>query len=402
MPGPEAAARSPQPKLEAPPAGWSPQQEIAARYPAITRLSRSLRPKLRAIEAALDRKEAAGGDASAVRLALRELRWRLEYSGDDAAARAAFERVEALAESPTRPSALASDAEGSFGAGASVWFLRFDASVDHFLQPNFDDRRRPPHFLDRVNDPDRLDAYLRGLVLSQLDEDGIDRRKELNFATAGLVRLILRRLPVNYSWHAGLEAVIRHFIADWQDPQTGFFGADYAVGGRRFRTVDLSLTFHMARYLDGRIGYWPQLIDTLITIRDRRYPNGWLDESGLTNHNNYDVAMLFRLGWPRMRPDQRVCGGREIDRLLDWCLMRAIAPDGRVVSRAVAESLPESYYFAVAFLDTVGFFDPAKRFWTGRDFPEAAPLRVRIEHQLLRLNQADPMTRMTLDRLRSV
>ena len=94
------------------------------------------------------------------------------------------------------------------------------------------------------------------------------------------------------------------------------------------RTADLSLTFHMARYLDGRIGYWPQLIDTLLTIRDDRYPNGWLDEAGMTSHNNYDVAVLFQLGWAQMRPDQRRRARREIDRLLSWCLGTAIAPDG--------------------------------------------------------------------------
>ena len=158
--------------------------------------------------------------------------------------------------------------------------------------------------------------------------------------------------------------MIRRFIAEWQDPITGFFGADYLIGGRRLRTVDLSLTFHMARYLEGGIGYWPQLIDTLLSIRDCRYPNGWLDEIGMTNHNNYDVAILFQLGWPHMRPDQRRRAEEELTRLLDWCLTAAIGLDGEIVARAVAETLPESYYFTIAFLDTVGYFDRAKRFWT--------------------------------------
>ena len=57
------------------------------------------------------------------------------------------------------------------------------------------------------------------------------------------------------------------------------------------------MTFHMARYLKGKINYWQQLIDTLLEIRDDRYPNGWLDDEGLTTHNNYDVATLFKLGW---------------------------------------------------------------------------------------------------------
>jgi hypothetical protein len=193
---------------------------------------------------------------------------------------------------------------------------------------------------------------------------------------------------------------MRRFVAEWQDPTTGFFGADYLIGGQRLRTVDLSLTFHMARYLEGAIGSWPQLIDTLLSIRDRRYPNGWLDEIGMTSHNNYDVTVLLQLGWPHMRPDQRRHAEQELTRLLDWCLTAAIAPDGEIVARARGESLPESYYFTIAFLDTVGYFDPAKRFWTELDFPQAPALRVRLEDRLSMLPAADPMTRMAFARLR--
>jgi hypothetical protein len=268
------------------------------------------------------------------------------------------------------------------------------------LAPDFDDRCNPTRFLDRTNDPGRLRDYLDSLLVSRLAKDGIDRRKELNFATANLVRLILWRRPSSYSWDARLEAVIRDFITKWQDPISGFFCATYLIDGRLLRTLDLSLTFHMARYLGGRIGYWPELIDTLLKIRDERYPNGWLDEFGLTSHNNYDVAALFQLGWPEMRPDQRRRAEQELDRLTDWCLTTAIASDGRIVARAASESLPESYYFTIAFLDTVGYFDSGKRFWTERLFPEAPALRARLESQLLTLSQADPMVRMARERLR--
>jgi hypothetical protein len=204
---------------------------------------------------------------------------------------------------------------------------------------------------------------------------------------------------VNYRWDPRLEAVIRRFVADWQDPATGFFGATYEIAGERFCTTDLSLTFHMARYLEGRIGYWPELIDTLLEIRNDRYPNGWLDDEGMTSHNNYDVATLFRLGWPAMREDQRSRARAELDRLLGWCLATAIAPDGSVVARARSESLAEGYYFTIAFLDTVGFFDPAKRFWTDRVFPGAAALRERLAQHVGRLHKGDPMARMALGRL---
>jgi len=370
---------------------------MATYFPAMADLYRSVLPDIRPIEAQLDRDEALGRDTSCLRQALREFRWRLEYTADVAGVAANLERIRNLAALPAPPRATDQDEEGSYGACTEVWFLKLDASVDHLLAPDFNGK--PPRFLDRINDPDRLERYLESILVSHLAEEGIDHRKELNFATSDLVRLILWRRPANYRWDPRLETVIRRFIENWQDPTTGFFGATYLIGGQRFRTTDLSLTFHMARYLEGRIGYWPKLIDTLLEIRGDRYPNGWLDDEGLTNHNNYDVATLFQLGWAEMRTDQRLRARAELDRLLGWCLATAIAPDGTVVARAKSESLAEGYYFTIAFLDTVGYFDPAKRFWTDRAFPEAPALRTRLETHVRRLHRGDPMARMALERL---
>jgi hypothetical protein len=381
------------------PAGWRPQRAIATYFPAVADLYIALQSDIRPVEARLEHDEALGLDTLCLRQVLNELRWRLEYTADVDGVRMSLEKIRRLAALPMLPRATKPDEEGSYGAWTEVWFLKLDASVDRLLAPDFNGK--PPWFLDRINDPDRLECYLKSLLVSRLAEDGLDHRKELNFATADLVRLILWRRPNNYPWDPRLEAVIRRFVADWQDPTTGFFGATYEIGGQRLRTTDLSLTFHMARYLEGRIGYWPQLIDTLIEIRDDRYPNGWLDEEGLSNHNNYDVATLFQLGWPELRADQRQHARTEIDRLLGWCLATVIAPDGTVVTRAKSESLSESYYFTIAFLDTVGYFDPDKRFWTDRAWPEAPALRARLERHVRRLNSGDPMVRMALERLSS-
>ncbi|HUC71354.1 MAG TPA: hypothetical protein VMS01_09200 [Stellaceae bacterium] len=382
------------------PRGWSPQTALAADFPAIGRLCRAALPEIRALERRLDHDEAAGRDTACLRQAIGELLWRLQYTGDAAAAAKTLDRVRTLGSSPPPATSAARDREGSFGVGTDVWFLKLDASIDAMLADDFDAVGVQPRFLDRVNGPERLISYLDNLRVSHLAEDGVDHRKELNFATADLVRLILRRRPSGYPWDPRLDTAIRRFVDDWQDPTTGFFGADYNIAGQRWRTADLSLTFHMARYLEGKIGYWPRLIDTLIEIRDERYPNGWLDDEGLTSHNNYDVGVLFSLGWPHMRPDQRLRAREELGRLLGWCLDAAIAADGTVVARAVGESLPESYYFTAAFLDTVGLFNRAKRFWTDREFPQAPGLRARLEIRILELHQGDPMVSMALDRLR--
>lgn len=383
--------------VRAAPRGWKPQAELFGYYPAIAELYRAALPEIRDLERRLDRDEAAGQETVRQRQAIGELLWRLQYTGDAEAAKATLARVRRLASLP--PLAAGRDEYGSFGIGTSVWFLQLDASVDPMLGDDFDDEGNPPRFLDRVNAPDRLHDYLGGLVVSDLVKDGVDHRKELNLATADLVRLILRHRPRGYQWDPRLETVVRRFVAEWQDRATGFFGADYRIGEEIWRTADLSITFHIARYLEGRIARWPRLIDTLLAIRDERYPNGWLDDEGMTSHNNYDVAVLFGLGWPQMRPDQRDRASDELARLLDWCLETAIAADGTILARAVGESLPDSYYFAIAFLDAVGFFDPKKRFWTDRSFAHAEVLRVRLQDRVGALHPNDPMVPMALARL---
>jgi hypothetical protein len=381
------------------PVGWSPQAVIAIEFPCIAELRRTIQPEIRAIELSLDEAESVGGNTSCLREMIRELRWRIEYTADADAIAAIFGRLLALTAQPNSLPAPTLEKDNVSGLGTEVWFLKLDALADHILAADYDDRDQLPRLFDRVNDPDRLEQYLESLLTSRLTTDGIDRRKELNFATAALVRLILWRRPRNYPWDPRLDNVVRRFVTKWQDPASGFFGVIYITGACRFRTVDLSLTFHMARYLEGKIGHWPQLIDTLFSIRDYRYPHGWLDEEGMTPHNNYDVAVLLKLGWPNMRVDQRRRGMQEIVRLLDWCLTMAIASDGAIRVRAAGETLSESYYFTIAFLDTVGYFNSRNCFWTDRSFPDAAVVRTKLEPHLRRLREGDPMARMALERL---
>ena len=84
--------------------------------------------------------------------------------------------------------------------------------------------------------------------------------------------------------------------------------------------------------------------------------------------------------------------------MADWCLATAIAPDGTVVARAAGESLPNSYYFPLAFLDVIGYFDPKGRFWTDREFSDVAATTAKLKAHVLALDQGDPMTRWALER----
>lgn len=373
---------------------FEPGAVLAKAFPAMRDLRRATRPEITALEARLDADEQTGADRSCLRQAVTELRWRLSSTADVPAALRTRDRLRALAAAPATPAGSVQDAEGSYGPCVEEWFWKVDASTDRFLTD-----AAPPvpvQLLDRVNDPARLDAYLRSLLTSDLQHEGIDRRKELNIASADLVRLVLRRRPLGYAWKPGLDAVVLKFVADAQSPETGFFGERYGT----VQTDDLSMTFHMARYMDGAIDHWPVLIHHLIAIKPKQYPHGWLDADGMTSHNNYDVATLFRLGWPKIGIEQRRAVAAEIAGLVDWALGTALGTDGSLLSRADGESWPDALYFTAGFLDEVGFFDPAKRYWTDQPLPDATRIRAGLIAQAKRLPADDPMGKAALERLR--
>jgi hypothetical protein len=388
---------------DAPPL-FEPRHLLRAGRPEMVAFAREAKPVIAEANSVLLAAERDGKGVGCARQALGELRWRIISTSDAASARATLERlrhalVDAASPHGGDANILPQDAEGSFGACDGEWFLKLGDSGDELLDPRGWPGKLPPRFLDRVATPASLIAYLSKIAVSDPQAEGIDHRKELNVATGVLSRLVLRGGVSGYFVKPEFKTAFTDFLASWQDPETGFFGEWYKDQGRLIKTSDLSITFHMARYTKGRIGHWPELIDTLIAIKDRPYPQGWLDSDGMTNHNNYDVATLFSLGWPYMREDQRVAARVEIRRMLDWALTDSIGSDGEIAPTAAAEPLGDMYYFASAFLDTVGYFDKRKRFWTDEDFPQAARLRAALEAKVLLMARDAPFAGATLARL---
>lgn len=86
--------------------------------------------------------------------------------------------------------------------------------------------------------------------------------------------------------------------------------------------------------------------------------------------------------------------------MLDWFLATSLAPDGQIVrGGSDGDSRAATYYFAVSFLDEVGYFDRGKRFWTDRDLGGADEVRQRLLRVIRRLDQNDPAVRSTLGKL---
>jgi hypothetical protein len=388
---------------EAPPL-YQARRVLREAHPEMAEFAKQVRPVIARAGAELLAAERERRGVGCARQALIELRWRINSTVDVGAGRENLARLEAALRevAPSRnrdANILPQEADGNYGACTREWFLKLDESTDQLLDSSGWHGDIPPRFLERVNSPASLIAYLDKIILSDPAREGIDRRKELNFATAALSRVVLRGGVAGYLATPEFRKTFLAFLDLWQDPTTGFFGEWYMDHGRLIKTADLSVTFHMARYTKGRIGHWPELIDTLLAIKDRPYPQGWLDEDGMTNHNNYDVAELFRLGWPHMREDQRGAARIEIKRMLDWSLTHSISKDGEIAETTAAEPLGDMYYFASAFLDSIGYFDKRKRFWTDADFPEADALRAALEAKAQLIASDAPFAQSALARL---
>jgi hypothetical protein len=381
---------------------YNPKKALFDAFPKMKELSHQVNDVMEGAEETLSERELAGCDTSWARAHLFEAEWRINNTSDYTAAFDAVERLKKALVCGDPPDGLTQDRGGSFAPGTKVFFLKLDRSTDQLLARKWPWRLQPT-FLDCIDDPGRMVTYLQDLCWSDVARCGRDNRKELNLAISVIARLVLQGGQAGYLSGPGFVPVFERFLQDWQDPKTGFFGMTYIIDnqGNQVTTTDLSLTFHMVRYAPHLVRWWPLLIDTLLGIKDEQYPQGWLENSKMTDHNNYDVVELFWRGWPHMRPDQRRQASQETAKMLDWCLHNSVRETGEIINPDKGDMIPDSYYFAAAFLDTVGYFDKTKRFWADKGIlpADTEPLRKAMIAQLKRFNLDLTVVDDTLERL---
>ena len=294
---------------------------------------------------------------------------------DDSSATDAAKEQEARAEQqdPT---------DGSFGSCYTEWMEKLDASYDYIemyrakgITPRF-----PFRYLDRVNSPEKLEAYIDSVAVSDVAHTGRDNRKELNGAFVNMIRLLETGQPAGYKWDPRLKDTLLALVLHrYQNQQTGWWGESYKHDGKFEFVDDLSVTFHVVQALNGKVPLKDKLATTLFAVRDLNYPVGWLEAGQQTNHNNMDVVVLMRDTWPDMTEAQRKEGAATIRRMLHWCLTQSLQADGSFVTSAGGDdSVEEGTHFGVGFLARIGYFDKRKRFWTEEDFPEAEGRRQQI------------------------
>ncbi|MGC2448135.1 MAG: hypothetical protein WA477_10860 [Candidatus Sulfotelmatobacter sp.] len=290
-------------------------------------------------------------------------------------------RLHDLEASIGHPSSDKADNDGMWGFCYQEWYLKLYATYDH-LEANAPDEPSPhplPAFLARVSTPQKLTSYLDSLSISDVRHMGVDHEREFNETLATLLQMIVRRKPENYTVDPALrDALLDRVLHHYRNADTGYFGERYRRDGREDFPDDLSMTFHVVSYLKGRVPDMPKVLGTTLAIKDFSYPAGWLWKGEFWNHNNMDVVALFRLGWSQATPGQKKAISTEIDRMLSWCLHDSLQADGSFKVTIADGSLEDAEYYGTSFLARIGFFDQSQRFWTDRDFPEAADVKKRI------------------------
>ena len=361
--------------------------------------------QLKELQAELVRQAARGRATPCSRQIFLEARWLTFYSAHwDRIQRRLDDLREMLRRSSDPPDARKQvPLDGSFDRCSEAWFLKLDSTIEEVEDHN--ERGEPVQYplkiLDRINTPEKLRAYLDSLLISEVRTTGLDNRFELNIAITAIERFIVGHVLHDYPFPPTLKQALFYYQDNvWQDPDTGFFGGWYRLpDGSIRKTGDLSITFHIASYRRDSLRRVPQLVRTLIAMKDYEYPFGWLEEGVTSNHHNYDVVRLFRIGWPKLNDEQRGLARSEMGRMIDFCLRETMNPDGSF-KMMDEDTLGSSFLFPVSLLNELGYFRPSLRFWTWQSFPEAIQIADRVEQRIRAMGLTDTESAKVLRRFR--
>ncbi|HTX22780.1 MAG TPA: hypothetical protein VMD27_13110 [Candidatus Aquilonibacter sp.] len=313
--------------------------------------------------------EDSGKDVRCANQIYTELLWLISSSADFKRMDERLDDMELLLASP--PTNAVSNSN-SAPECVSEWWERLEWAYQH-VQKN---EPIPPDILDRFNSPEKLTAYLTPLSVSDISRTGRDNWLEFNMSLADLIRWVIRDRPDDFD--PQLRKTLMDLVLGFQDPDTGYWGQRYVINGREQFVPDLSTTFHIVTYLNGKVPHLDRIVATTLATRDLNSPVGWLWKGQVYNHNNVDVIYLFRFGWPVANAEQKKAIAAGIQSMLDRCLNESLRPDGSFKHLEADYSIEEATYFGVIFLYNAGYFDKSKRFWTDRDFPQAEDVRQRI------------------------
>ncbi len=318
-------------------------------------------------------REAAGQYIPCVNEQFKELLWLLTSTADFKRIDARLSDLETALAAPATPAA--DPIKGATESCLTQWWERLEWDYEHLKS----DDPIPAEILERINSPEKLSRYLTSISVSDIPRTGRDNWLEFNMAVADLIRWIVRDRPNDPALDPGLkETLLDLLFRHFQDRDTGYWGQQYVIDGREVFVPDLSTTFHIVSYLQGHVPYLNRIVATTLAVKDLDSPVGLTYKAQHYNHNCVDAVELFKWGWPTATDEQRKAIAAAIQQMLDRCLAESLQPDGSFKHLEADQSIEEATYFGVEFLDRIGFFNKAKRFWTDKEFPQADEVRERI------------------------
>jgi len=323
--------------------------------------------KIKALGIQLYRKELAGEHTTCAYQLFSEMTWLLTSTADFKRIDVQYNELEELLKSPPNKNDTLSECY-------EEWFFRLKAHGEDLKK-----KKKYAYLLDTINSPEKLTAYLRPLSKSDIARTGIDNSRELNESLSILMRLILRDKPKGYQYDPQLkDTLMKVILTDLRNPETGFWGEHYVRNGKIVFVDDISHTFHVISYLDGNVPGMDKILKTTLAIKNYDATAGWLYKGKYWNHTNVDVVEILRYCWPYANARQKQEISMEMEKMLHWCLIESLQPDGSFKPLAADGSMEECMYYGESYLSRLGFFDPAKCFWTDRKFPEAEGIRQNI------------------------
>jgi hypothetical protein len=371
--------------------GYDPRPDFLALDPQYLQKHAKYASELDELQLELARQNAKGRATPCSRQIFLEARWLVYYSAQwtriERRLRDLREMLNRPADPPNSREQIESD--GSYDHCSEAWFLKLDSTIEE-IEARDEKPKYPLKLLDRINSPEKLRAYLNSLLISDVRTNGIDNRFELNIAITAIERFIVGHVGDVYNFHPQLKQALFDFQDNvWQDPQTGYFGGWYRLpDGTIRKTADLSITFHIASYRRDNLKRIPEMMRTTLAFKDQEYPFGWLEEGKRSNHHNYDVVRLLRIGWPQLDAEQRALACVEFRKMMNFALNDTMNPDGSF-KMMDEDTLGSSFLFPVSLLNELGYFRPSLRFWTHESFPDAMQVADHIEKRIKTMGLSD-------------
>jgi hypothetical protein len=349
--------------------------------------------ELRKLQLELANQSSKGRATPCSRQIFLEARWLVFYSAHWDRIEKRLADLRAMLQQPRDPPDAREQVpeDGSFDHCSDAWFLKLDSTIEEVedLQERGKSPTYPLKILDRINSPKKLRQYLDSVLISDVRNTGIDNRFELNIAITSIERFIVGHVKHDYKFDPDLKrALFEYQDEHWQDPATGYFGGWYRLpDGTVRKTADLSVTFHIASYRRDNLKHVREMMQTTMAFKENEYPFGWREEGQWSNHHNYDVVRLFRIGWEQMDEAQRDQARKDMREMLNFCLAQ-LRPDGSF-NMLDEDTLGSSFLFPISLLNELGYFRPSLRFWTDESFPDAMKLAGKVEHRIKTMGLTD-------------